>query len=108
MRRRCTLGPSGKEKANAYPHNLPRAEARSSVKPVIIPQLVDLNSFATVGGLQVQRHGPGGREERWRLVTSGLALERECTRGKERRQEEREGRPGRRLCESEGDDGEGG
>lgn len=46
----------------AYSQGLPRAETRSPVKPVIIPQFVDLDSFATVGRLQVQRHDPEGRQ----------------------------------------------
>lgn len=44
--------------APTHPHDLTRAETGSAVKPVIIPQLVDLDSFATVGRLYFQRHDP--------------------------------------------------
>lgn len=54
----------------AYPQYLAGTEAGAAIKPVIISQFVDLDPFATVGRLQVQRHDPAGNG---RLVTPGLS-----------------------------------
>lgn len=39
------------EKETAYPHDCAGTETGAAVEPVIIPQLVDLDPFATVGRL---------------------------------------------------------
>lgn len=54
----------------AYPEYLAGTEAGAAIKPVIIPEFVDLDPFATVGRLQIQRHDPAGNG---RLVTPGLS-----------------------------------
>lgn len=54
----------------SYPEYLAGTKAGAAIKPVIIPEFVDLDPFATVGRLQVQRHDPAGNG---RLVTPGLS-----------------------------------
>lgn len=46
----------------AYIEDLAGAETGAAVEPVIILQFVDLDSFATVGRLKVQRHDPAGKD----------------------------------------------
>lgn len=58
------------KKRRAYPEYLAGTETGAAIKPVIIPEFVDLDPFATVGRLQVQRHDPA---RNGRLVTPGLS-----------------------------------
>jgi hypothetical protein len=43
----------------SYIEDLAGAETSAAVKPVIIPQFVDLDTFATVGRLKLHGHDPG-------------------------------------------------
>lgn len=45
-----------------HPQDLTGTEPGSAVKPVIIPQFIDLDTSATVGRLNFQRHGRAGKE----------------------------------------------
>lgn len=60
-----------------YVQELPSTKTSTSIKPVVISQFVDLDSFAIAGRLHLQRHdlATGGK---WRLVTPGQ-LRNECT-----------------------------
>lgn len=75
--------------SDSYVENLAGAKPRPPIKPVIIPEFVDLDALANAGRLELQRHGRTGWEKskRWRLVTPGLDLERVHRR--ERRANER-------------------
>ena len=50
------------ERARSYVENLAGAKPRSPIKPVIIPEFVDLDALAIAGGLKLQRHDPAGRK----------------------------------------------
>lgn len=52
----------GEGSSRAYIKDLAGAKTGASVKPVIIPQFVDLDTFATVGRLKLQRHDPGSKD----------------------------------------------
>lgn len=51
---------SWRAEGRAYPVCLTGTEAGAAIKPVIIPEFVDLHPSATIGRLQVQRHDPAG------------------------------------------------
>lgn len=50
------------KRASSYVENLAGAKPRSPIKPVIIPEFVDLDALAIAGGLKLQRHDPAGRK----------------------------------------------
>ena len=50
------------ERTSSYVENLAGAKPRSPIKPVIIPEFVDLDALAIAGGLKLQRHDPAGRK----------------------------------------------
>ena len=50
------------KRASSYVENLAGAKPRSPIKPVIIPEFVDLDALAIAGGLKLQRHDPAARK----------------------------------------------
>lgn len=65
----------GEGGSRAYIKDLAGAKTGASVKPVIIPQFVDLDTFATVGRLKLQRHDPGSKDQELSRLSTRWGVE---------------------------------
>ena len=81
------------KRASSYVENLAGAKPRSPIKPVIIPEFVDLDALAIAGGLKLQRHDPAGRKggELSLRATSSKSERRRELGGRRRTDRRREG-----------------